>query len=397
MEKVVFIAYLSNYGGIESFMIRMIDWLILQKKSVLILADKDRTRNEELVKEVIELGASVKWVSFRKKDNSLLEIKNTLKNDSLKCITFSYPGLILADAILNDNNKADIIFYDPHQFGLMMDYWTSRKIIKPILHVASKVISRRLYNNHQIVFMDHLCKNRTLKTFHLREEYDDDVMLLPMKIREFNTDHIRRKVSEGSFNILTICRMEFPFKGYVFGLIDLFSRLVSEGLNVTLTIIGSGNDNDKLARKIDSIEKTVSDKIEWKEGVPYKQLHSYFEKASLYIGMGTTVADAVNYGVAALPIGSYTYECKGYDFFAIDPENLGALHGERDIGDLVCSIYNMGADDYVKHCEEDHKGLKRMYDIQTIGECFLSFKNSEHGIFNTFERMIISCVKQFVV
>ena len=57
----------------------------------------------------------------------------------------------------------------------------------------------------------------------------------------------------------------------------------------------------------------------------------------------------------------------------------------------------MGADDYVKHCEEDHKGLKRMYDIQKIGECFLSFKNSEHGIFNTFERMIISCVKQFVV
>ena len=178
MEKVVFIAYLSNYGGIESLIIRMIRWLVLQSRSVIIIADKDRNQNGELVKEVVSLGASVKWVSFRKKEYDLSKVRIFFKNDNVKCITFSYPGLILADAIFYDKINVDIIFYDPHQFGLMMDYWTTRKSIKPILHLVSKVICKRLYNNHQIIFMDHLCKKRTLTDFHLQEKYDD-VLLLP--------------------------------------------------------------------------------------------------------------------------------------------------------------------------------------------------------------------------
>ncbi len=395
MEKVVFIAYLSNYGGIESLIIRMIRWLVLQSRSVIIIADKDRNQNGELVKEVVSLGASVKWVSFRKKEYDLSKVRIFFKNDNVKCITFSYPGLILADAIFYDKINVDIIFYDPHQFGLMMDYWTTRKSIKPILHLVSKVICKRLYNNHQIIFMDHLCKKRTLTDFHLQEKYDD-VLLLPMEIKEFNSDLARSKTQNGPFNILTICRMEFPFKGYVFGLIDLFSALVHSGLNVSLTIIGSGSNDDKLSEKLRAVEKEVSDKIEWIAQVPYRQLLGYFEKASVYIGMGTTVVDAVNHSVTALPIGSYTYECKGYDFFSADPENLGGLHGERDIIDFVRKIYKMDADEYVEHCRKDHEELKRMYDIQIIGEKFMSFVNTKHMVFNSFERKVISFAKRFV-
>ena len=93
---------------------------------------------------------------------------------------------------------------------------------------------------------------------------------------------------------------------------------------------------------------------------------------------------------------NYTYECKGYDFFSADPENLGGLHGERDIIDFVRKIYKMDADEYVEHCRKDHEELKRMYDIQIIGEKFMSFVNTKHMVFNSFERKVISFAKRFV-
>ena len=396
MKEIVFVAYLSNYGGIESLIIRMTRWLNEKGHIVSVLCDRDRAVNKKLEDELNQAGAEIRFVSFRKRAENIAELRETYKKKNIVCITFSYPGLIVADSIFNGNDNADVIFYDPHQFGLMMDYWTSKKALKPMLHLASKVICRRLYRNHQIIFMDHLCKNRTLMDFHLVDKYDDDVLLLPMEIKKINLDQVREKANNKPFNILTVCRMEFPFKGYVFGLIDLFSDLVREGLDVSLTIIGSGSNDDKLVEKIESVDKKVSERLNRLAEVPYSQLAGFFEAAALYIGMGTTVADAVNHGVAALPIGSYTYECKGYDFFFKDPENLGGLYGDRDIGDLVREIYSMNSDRYVEHCQRDYEELKKMYDIEIIGESFMSFKNTKHVLFNPFERKIISFAKRLI-
>lgn len=395
-RNTIFIAYLMNYGGIETFMLRMIEWLKEQGQDVYVFGDKDRNVNEKLVDEIRKAGGEVDTISFRGREKRISEIKKRFFHKKVLCIVFSYPGVILADQIFGRNDNTDIVFYDPHQFGLMMDYWTTRKGLKPILRALSGYVCRRMYQNHQIIFMDQLCKNRTLNEFRLRERFADDLLYLPMKIQDFDEQKIETKHKKGKFTILSICRMDFPFKGYLFGLLDDFKRLHKEVPHSTLTIIGGGKDESQLKEKINSMETALRESIFWIPGLTYEQLEPYFEEAMLYIGMGTTVMDAVNRGVPALPVGSYTYQCRGYDYFYKDAANLGGLHGEREIFSLIKQIASLDRVDYLELCKKDHDGLEKLYDIDFIGNCFLKFKNHKHGIFNVFERKLVSIGKRYI-
>lgn len=395
-RNTVFIAYLTNYGGIETFMLRMIEWLKEQGQDVYVFGDKDRNVNEKLADEIRKAGGEVDTISFRGREKRIPELKERFLHKKVLCIVFSYPGAILADEIFGRNDNTDIVFYDPHQFGLMMDYWSTRKRLKPILRALSGYVCKRMYKNHQIIFMDRLCKDRTLTEFGIKEQFADDLLYLPMKIRGFDEQKIEAKYKKGKFTILSICRMDFPFKGYLFGLLDDFKRIHKEVPDSTLTIIGGGKDESRLKEKINSMDAALKESIFWIPGLTYEQLEPYFEEAMLYIGMGTTVMDAVNRGVPALPVGSYTYQCRGYGYFYKDAANLGGLHGEREIFSLIKQIASLDQDAYLELCKKDHEGLAKIYDIDSIGNCFLRYKNLKHGVFNVFERKIVSIGKRYI-
>lgn len=261
MKKVVFIAYLTNYGGIETFIYRMAKWMHLIGIDVTIFCDKDREQDKALVEDMLSVKAKIEKVSFRKKHNVLSKYQNRFTDCRTVCITFSYPGLILADSFFGKRKNVDIIFYDPHQYGLMMDYWASNKKIKLILKLVSAFFGRRMYKRHQIIFMDYLCKKRTLKEFNLKSLYSDDVLFLPMEIAPLDEKKIQLKNRKENFNILTICRMTFPFKGYIFGLIDDFVFLQKKYPFLTLTIIGKGQDQAKLEEKLCQISDKVREKL----------------------------------------------------------------------------------------------------------------------------------------
>lgn len=396
-RKVVFIAYISNYGGIETLMIRLSSWFSSNGIQVEIIGDSDREDSEKLVDELIASGAEIKKYSFRRDSTSKVSLKKMYDDFDVTCIVFSYPALLLADSMFGNDKTANIIFYDAHQYNLMMDFYAKSAVVKVPLRIASNVITHRMHRMHEIIFMDPLCKKRTVDTFKLKHKYNDDIVYLPMKVKLFDEDKIKAKIREKKdFNILTIGRMTFPFKGYVFGLVDIFEELYEKYPFLSLTVVGTGEDEDEFEVHLKNIKEKIKRRITWIKGAPYEQLNSYIADAKLYVGMGTTVIDAVNDGVPALSIGSYTYKCKGYDFFHTDPANLGGIEGECDITPYIETVINMPDDEYMDLCRKDHKALY-IYDIETVGTQILEFKNiNRKCIFNPVERKIVNFAKRFL-
>lgn len=394
-KKVVFIAYLCNYGGIETMIIRMSKWLTKNNILTEVLGDKDRKVDERLMDELIHSGAKVSLISYRHKDKSLKEIKERYNSGSVQCICFSYIELIIADELFGSNKNANILFYDANQFNLVADFHVSGALKKRVFRFGSKIINKRLYFDHKIVFMDPLCKKRTLEEYNLGNRFDDDIIYLPLEINDYSDLKIKeRKIDNKEFRILTICRFVFPFKGYVFGLLSLFLQLEPFYPQLRLVVIGTGKDEDMYAQKLDVLDDKIRNKITWIKGVPYEHLQDYISEAQLYVGMGTTVIDAVNLGVPALPIGSYTYECKGYDFFYKDPANLGGIGGNVDIREYVEAVLNMSTDDYSILSKKDHDALLETYDINSVAKKLLNYQNVKNNrVFNAFERLMVNLIK----
>lgn len=394
--NVVFVAYVCNYGGIETLIIRMTKWLTQKGVNIEVIYDADRNEDTRLINELIKFGAKMNKISFRHSDSKISKLQKKYDNLEIQCIVFSYVELIIADKIFGNNLKSNLIFYDAHQYNLVADFYVSGKLKKGLIHYISKVIVNRLYRDHKIVFMDSLCKDRTIKEFQLKNLYDDDIVHLPMEMNGYIDLNVNEKIQKGNtFNILTVTRMVFPFKGYVFGLVELFNHLVLKYPNLRLTVIGTGDDEEEFSRILGNVDYKIREHIIWIKGVSYGEIKTYMEKANLYIGMGTTVIDAVNCGVPALSVGSYTYECKGYGYFYQDPANLGGIEGNVDLCPYIEAVINLSKEQYLSLSQKDYIAMKELYDIETNGRRLLDYKNStKRKTFNLLEETAIDLIKR---
>ena len=77
---------------------------------------------------------------------------------------------------------------------------------------------------------------------------------------------------------MTIARAEFPFKGYILGLLDWFA---SSDSNIRLTIVSYGPDEKKIADRIDSFDEIVKKRITLVGKTDYGQLEKYYKTADL--------------------------------------------------------------------------------------------------------------------
>lgn len=388
-QRFVFISYISNYGGIETLIIRMGKWLQKQGYSSMVITDSEREEDKILLKE-LEGIMPIYRVPFRGFHKICTWNDWKLSpNDALKLVVFSYPAYLIADEIRRQIPGSQILFYDPHQYGLILEFYVNHSVLKKAAHIWAKNLVKRMEAQHELAYMDGLCMERTARTYGCSSR-PDLVIPLAMKIEEFNEQKIIEKYKRESFHILTIARMEFPFKGYVIGLIDVFERLCKEYSNLHLDLIGDGSNGKQLKKRMDSLEPAVKKRVDWHGNVPYHDLDSYFHKAKLYIGMGTTVLDAANHGVVSLPVGSYTYRCKGYGFLYEDPMNLGGIGGRTEIAEKIRQVLSFSQEAYRDCVKRQLESIRPLYDIDGVMHQFLVWKNTSHAsILYGWERAFI--------
>lgn len=237
------------------------------------------------------------------------------------------------------------------------------------------------YKNNQILFMDRHCYDKTAENFNILEEKTEKIFLLPMLINNTQFFRMKNQRNEKGYIIMTILRAEFPFKGYVFGLIDQFVELQQKYPFLKLRIISFGSEESKIKDKIDNLDVDVRKNIYLIGRVPYTELTNFFKETSLYIGMGTTVLDAANYGVPSLVVKAYTYDCVSSGYFSDSPFDVGA-YGDNllQVKDYILKFLEMSENDLEQLRNDAFLSLKNNYDIEIFINRFFDFLDATKPI-----------------
>jgi len=187
-------------------------------------------------------------------------------------------------------------------------------------------------DNGNIIFMNEMCIEY-MEDFYKKKVTDpqDKIFRLPIE----NGIRTVEKRKSDEIHIVSIARADFPYKGYLLGMVDAFGPLFSKYENITLTIISYGEHIDQLKERIRKVDKKYKHRIHLIGETKYAELEEYYQQADLYIGLGTTVLEAAKYGVITINMMMHTNEFQSGGFFHERYDVLCALKDQYTKGEVV--------------------------------------------------------------
>ncbi len=369
-------------GGVPTYYLRMFKWAMEKKKSCVLYIKKNRTIADNM--------------------------KNELRRLNVKVIPFSIKisGLCLDSTSNANQKKMDkddvLITSDIHCFMHFMNdsTFSACKGYLYVLHPRATQVTRlkginylykkylRLNFNRSIVFMD-------WETAHSYSEYyhapvDNRFFHVGDFIPEYDKKLVYEKAvrRKEKVNILTVARMDFPFKGYVYGLVDNISRIQLTTAEIHLFVVGDGKDF-KLIERLADQQKESEVKVHLCGNISYGDLENYYKSATVFAGGGTTLIEACKFGTPSIITldNQMGADCIGY--MNEWPENMGGTieDTKHDVIDLINNLCIMSDDEYVKISEDSYKAVKLNYDIYEIMNQLLG----HHGGYKKASSIVMFC------
>ncbi|MEG1151061.1 MAG: hypothetical protein RSC93_08390 [Erysipelotrichaceae bacterium] len=338
MKKVYILWPFMQMGGTETLIVRIYSWLVKQNYEVIVVS--------KVIYDSFKSVLKKNNVKIQLSDFRYWGIQSIIK-DADAVIVFRLDDYFLTC------DRCKTVLYNVHELTLIR----GQNINKYIGHLVKKIyriLIKQLDINNSLIFMDNHILEVTEKYYKMK--MCPNVIKLPMMInKEFSSKKRIDKVR----NILTIARSEFPFKGYLLGLINYFNDIGFENKNINLTIITSGEDSERLFKL-----KNGNPRITILKDVMYNDLNKYFDNTDFYIGVGSSLLDASNRGVPSLVVGSYTYECVSIGLFCDNINNLGYLNDDfKPISIYMDNLKRLDAENYYKLSIKTFELYKKNYDI----------------------------------
>ena len=336
----------------------------LQKNNndtLVICSTMDRKIADELEKYKVEyLALGDDWSS-----NAVLKtkIKDNADGNS-KIITFLWTDFIRCYSIANCSWR--VFFYVVHYDALIWACMQKGKVITAISKSYIRRIVHTLAANKQILLMDEQTIERSEQFYKMT--FDNPVIIrIPTVIddSDFNYKKSVEKFTKKERNILAIARAEFPFKGYLLGLIDLIKdHKIDEVFR--LTIVTYGRDYSEIEKRLQQCDEHARNRITLVGETKYSELKDLFYNSHVYIGMGTTLLDASKYGVISIPVEAYSYEVKAKDFFCNDIAKVTCETGsESKFVELLNTVCNGSSDVIGELIQKSYDGVKNNYSIES--------------------------------
>ena len=353
MKKITFVYENIVIGGVQTLLIRLSKALIKIGVNVEIYYSRIYERGEL---EFEEIGTNM-YSYTRQYPYDIIE-----SNKNSNIITFevgTYMDMVVAN---KKSSNTSIFLYSVHPYTFEYFYKSCKySIFYKIFHNQYYKFVKRTVENGGVMFMDEQCFNHTCTEYDINNIDDIDKYLLrvimPVDDVEFNMD-----IHNNLFNILTVSRADFPFKGYIKGLINCFKELQMSGKKLKLTIITSGTEKEQVYKWCENQEN-----IEIIEDVSYEKLKKYYREANVYVGMGTTILEAAASGVVAIPIAPYTYECNTYGLFSEKPNWILTEIGEgKNIKNNLEYLMGLSDSDYEKLSILSKKSVQKLYGEEIV-------------------------------
>lgn len=357
--KKVFLAF-SHFdtGGLQTFMLRIATWCKKNKIDCHLIFESSDEYMESCVKE-----SSFHYLkNYSENEIKKYIKKNIVANDEILWITFELPEFLyfehIKSAYFKKYNIKHLI-YNVSVGGMIYGRNFRGKVGKLIYNFYRSLVLKYAQNN-QVLFMDRDTLNAAQKYYNYNMgEEKERIFLLPMEVNP----EPQYGMSYDSKTILTVSRADFPFKGYLFSLIDVFENIACSNFDVNLVIVSFGPDYKKIQKKIELLPIELKKRAKLINGLHKEGISELLKNSYVYIGMGTTILDAANEGIPAIVVCHHTMDCVSTGLFSDDPEVIGKIGDGKPVQAILEKILSLRREEYMVYCKNSYLALKKFYSI----------------------------------
>lgn len=381
MKEMVIIWNYSSIGGIESMILRIAKYCY--QNSIPLNYCTHNCNDEGYIKSLNLYKVKLKKVNTYWNSNltkfTKNESMNFLRKGEYVCIVFDYEEYFLCQKYKKINQNITVFLYVVHPFVHTCKYRllenTKLEILLPIIKKSYKRFLVEMIENNSIIFMDEETIDFNWQEFKLSFSKEiATIIRLPYMVQEYQYKDEMYK----SNNILTISRIEFPFKEYIKGLIDDFCELRNEKHNINLIIIGDGPNYKDLKEYVD--KKGIKRKnIHLLGKIDYQDLKQYIVKSKVFVGMGTCLLDVANQGLPAICAIAYTEKNYTLGLFYEFPSILGATIQEvkepKQVKKYIEKILNADEEEFKDISLKTWDSLKNNYNINIFLDTIMKKEN----------------------
>ena len=345
----------QNYvtGGLETYVLRMCKYLNNKKDTVFLACS---SISDEMKLQYLNSGARIEF--FDEWDRKQIARKLDGKIDIF--VSFGLSDYYL---IGKYSKHALSLMYCVHPSHLTMD---DRKLSfievlkKPVFY---RIIKRGLKNN-TLLMMDENISDAILNKYKLKVK-PSAILRLPYE----PASQVKKwaEISKKPYTVLTICRADFPFKSYVLGLVDAIESINKNRIVAELTIVSYGKD-------LDIIKKRINGKsyIKLIQETKYDDLENLYLSSDIYVGMGSTVVEASNYGLPVILANVNNEKFVSCGYFYENPTQKGIFNYDSKPG--ICYLNELIEYDYLKLKEigdKNKSAFHEFYDIKSYEESIM--------------------------
>lgn len=303
--------------------------------------------------------------SWNRKD--IAKILTEYLEGEIRAITFSIEDFCMVYSY--NNSKVKTLLYTVYYNQLVTGGKTKNNIaLKGVKRLTSNLLSD-FFSLENIVCMDeHTVENTYCYYGNLLKFPKNKIPFLriPVDIVDIEKSRIEKKAFLQTNNILTIARADFPWKGYILGLMDYVANNWRE-YNLKLRIVSYGDGMDEIESKYDSYDLDTRKRIIIQGKTDYDELEKLYDSTRLYIGQGTTVLDAAQRGILTIPVVPDTYMVMADDFFDDNPTRVTVPpQTENKFDSLMVRFYHLEPCDYIEKVLKGRNLVIDNYGTQAI-------------------------------
>ena len=394
---VIFNDTLGVFGGSHTLMLRMCRWLCSNNYKVSIFCIS--ALNTEIVGAMKDIGVSIEVIG----NFDLKPLKNALNkvlllDSDVKIINFTLEKWLNVECVKKMYGFAvQNIIYDIHPAIFYKGDSLPFAFLRKHARKEFRRIVLKTHDNNAIVSMEETNIKSVRNYYGYGGEYNPPILALPM-ICERNAQC--EKIIRNGFDsnlIMTAARADFPYKGYLMGLVDDFAALKKKYTGLKLLIVAAGNDLPKLKEKINGLDENIKKDLMINGWVTYPKLIELMKKCKVFVGMGTTILDAALQYKVVVSSAFNTLEHKSCGFFSDNPFVLGPVESECSAAlPYLDSVLSMDFEEYKIQCNKSFDEVYNNYNINNMLPALLAQKEESTDCILTWGEVLEHRLNLFV-
>ena len=364
---------LGTYGGSITLIERLCTWAVTNNENIKIYCND--MSNKEIVTKLNRMKVVIECFDTYDSKALATHIHEDLKQGDIQIVSFILNNYLSIEAVKKSHDLDFVnVIYSIHPATFYKGTGVKDGAFKSLILKRYKKTVQRINDNGAIIFMDRDNIESAEKYYGFSFNSPTVIRALPMICTPLEKNELSSKISNSYEKkiIFTSCRADFPFKGYLFGLIEDFAEIAHSYQDVKLCIVCSGDQDDvqKVKDKIHSYDENIRSRIEFHDWIKYEDLLELMSQAYLYIGMGTGVLDAAIKYVPSIAVRYNTYDNLADCILCDRPDYVVAE--ERCESKALLLIEKLLSLDLVKYGQISQKCFEevaKIYDIKYFFEC----------------------------